>query len=296
MKGIVKQPLVHFLLIGLVLAVFHSQLSKGQPDVDANHLRVERQGLLDYMQYRVKNFDPNRIERELDSMAGEQKAQLIGDYIREEVLYREAQKMGLSENDFVIRQRLIQKMLFLTQGLIETNTELTDAQVTRFYLQHQQDYVRPETLTFTHVFFAPDTVSADELKRLQQQMNASRISAAQAMSLGQAFLYHRHYTARSAELIASHFGKNFTQQLMTMPVRGDYWQAPVRSEQGWHLVLLQARQTKQYPELDTIRSKVTEDALQYYAAERADELINQVIARYTVDNRLTEAGSVGGQP
>ena len=46
-------------------------------------------------------------------------AGLIEDYIREEVLYREAVAMGLDRDDIIVRRRLRQKLEFLTEETAE---------------------------------------------------------------------------------------------------------------------------------------------------------------------------------
>ena len=50
----------------------------------------------------------------------EEAINIINDFIEEEILYREAMRLGLDQNDRIIKRRLAQKISFLKQ---ETNRE-----------------------------------------------------------------------------------------------------------------------------------------------------------------------------
>ena len=44
---------------------------------------------------------------------------LAADFVKEEILYREALTLGLDKGDLVVRQRMRQKMEFLNADLVE---------------------------------------------------------------------------------------------------------------------------------------------------------------------------------
>ena len=84
---------------------------------------------------------------------------LVDRSITEEMIYREAVQVGLDKDDEIVRRRLIQKYEFLQQD-INTPTPPTDAQLVHFYAVHPELYRVPERLTFTHVYFSPDSRGA----------------------------------------------------------------------------------------------------------------------------------------
>ena len=47
----------------------------------------------------------------------EEAINIINDFIEEEILYREAMRLGLDQNDRIIKRRLAQKISFLKQNL-----------------------------------------------------------------------------------------------------------------------------------------------------------------------------------
>ena len=117
MKKLIKQPLLHFLMLGIALfLVFdYSQTGPGAPAGDKSVV-VDRDALLTYMQYRNQAFNEEYFSQQLDSMSKQDRQNLINDLVRDDVLYKEALSMHLEDNDYVIKRRLIQKMEFLTRG------------------------------------------------------------------------------------------------------------------------------------------------------------------------------------
>ena len=77
------------------------------------------------------------------------------DYLREEVYYREAIAMGLHRDDQMVRRRMRQKLEFLGQDLAEA-VEPTEQDLRAWLDAHPDDYRRPGTTTFVHVFFRLD--------------------------------------------------------------------------------------------------------------------------------------------
>ena len=97
MRRILKEPLIHFLLGGALLFVLFTWKNRGtqqQPDeiiVSPAHVEVLVKGWARTWQRPPK---PDQVEN------------IIDDYIREEIYYREALKLGLEHNDTIIRRRL----------------------------------------------------------------------------------------------------------------------------------------------------------------------------------------------
>ena len=99
LKSILKQPLLHFLLIGALLFVAYDVRNETPETAPPDEIRVT-QATIDGLSQRfqaVWRRAPTESEM----------AKLIDDYVREEILVREAVKLGLDQNDAIVRQRLI---------------------------------------------------------------------------------------------------------------------------------------------------------------------------------------------
>ena len=89
----------------------------------------------------------------LDNLNKADKDRLIRDYVRGEVLFREAIAMQLDNNDEIIRRRLIQKMEYISQCFSDEILPLDRDELVHFYELHREDYRVPAEVTFTHCFF-----------------------------------------------------------------------------------------------------------------------------------------------
>ena len=95
-----KDPLAHFLALGLGLFLLYAAFNPGGgTGDDPKRIVVDRDALLTFVQYRTKTFQPKLAAARLDAMSGERLKRLIDDYVREEALHREAKALGLGRND-----------------------------------------------------------------------------------------------------------------------------------------------------------------------------------------------------
>src|SRR5215213_12044836 len=77
---------------------------------------------------------------------------LIEDYIRDEVFYREGRAAGLDRDDAVIRRRVRQKMEFLAEDI--SVPEPNDAQLAAYLAANPERFRAEDNLTFRHVFLS----------------------------------------------------------------------------------------------------------------------------------------------
>ena len=77
---------------------------------------------------------------------------IIDSLIEEEILYREALRLGLDSEDRIIKRRLAQKITFLKQETISTEPEIEKLE--KFYEEAKETYLVPQNFSFTHLYFA----------------------------------------------------------------------------------------------------------------------------------------------
>jgi peptidyl-prolyl cis-trans isomerase C len=120
-KSILTDPLVHFVALGAVLFL---ALGATSERANADRTVVVDQGQISRLVtlYRMQSDAP-------PSPAVLE--QLIDDYVREEVLFREAIRLGLYRDDEVVRRRLAQR-LDAALGDTSTLAEPSDEDLDRF--------------------------------------------------------------------------------------------------------------------------------------------------------------------
>ena len=91
-------------------------------------------------------------------------ARIINDLVQEEILYREALKLGLDKDDRIIKRRLAQKLSFLKQESVEklpSSQELKDF----FNDNKEKYYIEPEYTLPTIFFLLKTTLLIDQIKQ-----------------------------------------------------------------------------------------------------------------------------------
>jgi len=250
-------------------------------------IRVDRDNLLQFMQFRLKAFQLDLVAEKLDVMPPDQRQRLIEDYVREEVLYREALALGLDRNDYVLKQRIIQRVEFALRGLVEDSTQLSEEEIHSFYVQHKGNYSLDPAITFTHVFFSSDSHGRKEALNLAnaqlKSLREDHTPFPDATQYGDRFLYHTNYVERNKDYVESHFGKKMTDAIFALNPSAGNWSGPFQSPFGFHLTQVATRSDRADAEFSTIRQRVAEDARRNYIDELLEANIQDLIQNYNIE-------------
>jgi hypothetical protein len=278
---ILHEPLVHFLLLGAV--VFGVFALVGERDRAQTGQIVVTPGHIEHLTVsftRTWQRPPTASE-----LAG-----LIEDYIREEVLYREAVAMGLDRDDTIVRRRLRQKLEFLTEEAAETASP-SDAELQAFLHEHADAFRVEPRLAFRHVYLSRerrgDTIDATARELLAQL--ATSAAATDTAALGDPFLLPHAFVLLSRHEITRLFGDAFATQMQHLePGR---WTGPIESAYGLHLVFIHERTDGRLPALDEIRQAVQREWLTACRKELNEQFYQRLRSRYTVVVEQPQAAS-----
>lgn len=248
LPSLVKEPLVHFLLIGLVVFAAYAGLSPdaGQDDrtIVVSRAKVEQLASVWTQQLR-RAPTPEELRG------------LIDDHVREEILYREALALGLEENDTIIRRRLAQKMQFLVEDLMAPG-DPDDATLQAFFESHPDWYEVPATLSFRHVYFSRDRRGARAAEDADLLLLALADQEGESAPLaGDPFMLRSEYADVAERDVARDFGEAFARALFEVPP--GKWVGPLESAYGVHLVKVTAHSEARLPTLAEVRSRVQVD-------------------------------------
>ena len=232
-----REPLVHFLVAGFVLFVALTWSSGGSVDPASRVIDIDRgtQAQLSLQFERTMGRAPT--DAEMDGA--------IERYVRDEVLYREAIRLGLDQGDAVVRRRLVSKMDLSASAAAEA-AEPTAEALQEFYSTNRDRYADTGSVSFDQLYFGSEE-AAQAAARLADPEGAS-----EAISLPAAL------ENVSQQEVQTRLGEAFTAALSEMKV-GEQWQGPIRSGFGWHLVRLRARGAGDAPPLEDIRERVADD-------------------------------------
>jgi len=281
-----REPLVHFLAIGIGLFVLFGLVAPEESNLDSKTIVVDRDALLTFVQFRSKAFNPEVAAARLDALGDAELARLIDDYVREEALHREALALGMDQNDYVIKQRLIQSLQFITNGFVSAAVDVSDEEIADYYEANRDDYYVDPYATFTHVYFSNDRHGREQARQLAEtqlaELNDQNVPFSESTRHGERFLYNVNYVERTEDFIASHFGRAMAAAVFELEPDSGQWYGPFESAYGQHLVMLTKRTEGVYPPLEEIADSVREDALRIKLDEQNDRAVQAIVDTYDI--------------
>jgi len=265
-RRLLREPLLHFLLLGALLFLAYGWLNRGglaAPDeIVVSQSQVE--GLV--MQFeRVWQRSPTADERQA----------LIESWVRDEVFYREALAMGLEQDDPVVRRRLSQKVQFILDAGSASGPP-TDAELQVWLDANADKYQVEATYALNQHYFDPAR-HGERIESIVAQ--AQRALAAGRRASGDPTMLPAELAGRATEIERT-FGPEFERALRDLPVGG--WQGPVRSAFGLHLVELTARTDSRAATLAEVRPEVARDLMEARAESAQETLYQDLRAKYAV--------------
>ena len=283
-----REPLVHFLVLGAALFGLQALVNPAA----AGHRTTQ----IDIGPSELAWITTTWLQQYRRPPSATELAALVDDYVRQEVLYREALAMGLDRDDIIMKRRMVQKMGFLTED-VSTREPPTRAALERFFTANQERYRLPPRLTFTHVYFSTDHRGASARADAERVLTSLRRAGAplRAPELGDRFMLQYDFAERSADDIAQLFGGVFAESLFALP-ESPGWQGPLTSSFGLHLVRVIGRVPGRLPTLDESATVAEQD----YDTERRNvanaERYASLRRRYTVriDSSALHRLSLGG--
>ena len=283
---LIREPLVHFLAIGIGLFVLYEFVAPADASLDSKTIVVDRNALLTFIQFRSKAFNPEVAAERLDSLSASELELLINDFVREEALHREALAMGMDQNDYVIKQRLIQSLQFITNGFVTSAVDVSDDDVAAYYEENRDDYYVDPYVTFTHVYFSSDRHGPEEARGLAEakleELNRDNVPFAESTRHGERFLYNVNYVERTEDFVASHFGSPMAEKVFALAPDPQRWYGPIESAYGQHLVMLTKLTEGIHPPLEEIEAAVREDALRLAIIRANDKAVQAIVDTYDV--------------
>lgn len=269
--SIFAEPLVHFLLIGAILFAVYSYL---QSDTRSNPQRfLVSAGKIEHLASlftRTWQRPPTRVELE----------GLIDDYVREEIAYREGMKMGLDEDDTIIRRRIRQKLDFIADDL-GSQIEPTEEQLTTFLNENPDIYRIDPRMTFQQVFLDPDRHAVDLQESMAKLLNTLQSDpTVAAEQLGDQTLLEYQNTDRTKRDVASNFGPRFAEEIVKLPLQ--QWHGPIRSSYGVHAVYITERTEGRLPTLNEVRDLVRRDWEQKHRKDLIESFYQGLMKKYEV--------------
>ena len=263
--ALLREPLVHFLLAGMVVFA----LLSGRPaDPGERRISVDEAVVGRLAERWVQTYRRAPSPEEIDG--------LIGDYVKGQVYYREALRLGLDRDDEVVMRRMRSKMIATSTSAAEAASP-TDAQLQALLARDPARYTLDPHYMLAQIYLGTDDAAAragatELLGRLRQ--------GASPDGMGRPAPVPPRFSSVPASALASMFGDEFTAALRTAPTGS--WTGPVGSGLGLHLVRIESRKVPSPPQLADVRQRLENDWRSAAIKRAEDETYRKLLEGYDV--------------
>jgi hypothetical protein len=274
MRGVlsrtIRDPLLHFVVLGVVIFVAHAELSPEPSAEDTRVLVVDARYLEALTRERV-----GRLGRE---PTDEDRTEERRRWIREEALVREARSLALDAGDAIVRRRLVQKLELLVRSSLETR-EPSDEALEAFLAAHADEYTAPADVSFDHRFFSRDRRGP----RTLEDAHAAALDPDAASSGGDPFPHGNRFERRPFDAVEDVLGAELVPALRDTAV--GTWSSPIETRFGVHLVRVTERREARPLTLDEVRTDVRARVREEAEAAALAEALDAIVDGYAIEER-----------
>lgn len=280
MNSILREPLVHFLLIGAALFVLFGFVSEDETAGTESRIEITDGTVERLIAGWEKTWQRPPTEVELRG--------LVDGHIREEVFVREALALGLDADDVIIRRRLAQKMEFITEDLGRLVAP-QESDLRRFFDENPDMFREPARLSFRLIYFNTDSRAdaAADARRLLETIRSGRVIDPD--TAGDRLMLDSSYELVAERDVSRLFGSRFAAALFA--AEGIGWQGPFESGYGLHLAEILDRRAARLPDFPVVRDDVRSAWLEAERKRVEQEVFERLKSRYEIVDLTREGPS-----
>lgn len=248
LRKVAREPLLHFLLIGLALFALYAWVQRGRTSNGNYQITLTLDDL--------RQLDISFVSQWHRQPTQEEFSSLVEGFIRQEILYREGLAMGLDKDDTIVKRRMAQKMEFLSEDVATAHEPTTD-ELKNWYAHNSQKFALADRATFRHLFFGFDrrgqnaqSDAASALSKIAARPEDSPLGK----QLADPFMFQDYYGDRAPDQLAKEFGPAFAIGLYKL--KPGSWQGPIESGYGWHLVWIESITPGRVPAFEEVEPDV----------------------------------------
>jgi hypothetical protein len=271
MKRLLKEPLLHFLVLGALLFAVYSRLNRSLPNNKsaAGTVRITSNEIVWLKETWSRQWQREPTRDELRGM--------VTDFLKEELLAREARALGLDQNDTIVRRRLAQKLEFLVQDTSRF-AEPTEEDLRRFYDANPERFQTDARISFTQVFFSREkrAAAATEAKAALTDL----AGGANPADFGDRLLVDSEIVDADMQSVAGQFGREFADAVFALKPGG--WSGPIESGYGLHLVRVSDVKPANRREFSEVKTQVLERWREQRQREDNEKYFASLLKKYDV--------------
>lgn len=264
-KKVIAEPVVLFILIGLLLFIIYQYASSYYDRLNKRIVVTEAQiELLSETFSKTWNREPG--EKELNAQ--------IENFIKDEIFYKEAVAIGLDKSDVAVKRRLRQLMELMMDEM--ANVYPSEDQLKKYLSENPDKFKADPVISFRHIYFSTDNreESVEVLGKLKETLPVD------ASNFDGLALIPNEFSGETFRAVERLFGKSFTDEVFTFETGS--WQGPVESAYGFHLVFVSEIAGAYVPELSEIWDEVEREWMLERKTEFKEQQYQQIKKKYHI--------------
>lgn len=272
---LVRDPLIHFALAGALIYAGYFAFAEPEETENPATLTVATGDVEWLMTSFSKRWGRAPTRTELDG--------LIDQHVKEQLLYREALKLGLDQDDVIIRRRMAQKLEFLVVDLL-ASADPTDEQLHAYFEENNDRYLDEPTIDLTQIFFDPDkrgNATLADAEVAKAALEAAGDAPLDTSKFGDGFLLQTYFASAPKTEISRLFGSGFADPVFEL--EQGIWHGPILSGYGTHVVYVHNLQAPEAPRFEDIREEVLVDWADAERKRMNDKFVQEIIANYVIE-------------
>jgi hypothetical protein len=269
------RTLVHLLGFGLLLALI-LMVVWGTPQAG------DATGRVTFTEVDLKQVHARHTRTWNRPPTAEELRKAMQQYVREEILYREALARNFDRNDPTVRLAMVRKVMMLGTARAEA-MEPSDKELQAYFSLRQQQYRIPAVVDLLHVFVSTDKrgdKARGDAEQVLTELRKHDPNADELDAYGDSIMLAHINSDMSEHDLDRTFGNGFGAAVVAL-VPGQ-WAGPIESGYGLHLVKVLQREDAAIPDWTDVRHKLITD-IQFEARKAAeDQLYAEIAPRYQI--------------
>lgn len=262
-RTLLRHPVVLFLVFGAALYLL-APSPRSDDDIELSADVIEA-------------LQAAEARRQGTPLTEAERAKITALIVEEEVLVREARRLGLDQSDAIVRRRLVQKMRLLAEQLDGVDQPPTEAEVRGWYEQTRDRWQTGAQYGFVHVFAQTDR------RAVLDALGPETLTPGdddRPPAAGDPFPLSRRVALTDDDELSNVFGDDLVGALAALPLGS--WSEPIRSRYGWHRVKVLERRDPRPASLSEVRAQVAMELTAQRRQAAVERLLSQAYPRYTI--------------
>ena len=282
MKGLLREPLLQFLLLGGLIFAVEAWLNDSDRQADDYRIRVTAQhiGALKAAFKSERQRMPSDAELQVR----------LQQWLDEQILYQQAKALGLDQRDVIVRRQMVQKMRFLLADAMPIpEPGVQDLQA--FLDEHAERYGHSPRLSFEQVFLSRGKQGESMGQAVRDVLSQLQSHPDDFEGLGDVFAAGQVITALDEAAVRGEFGRDFYQRIVGLP--DGQWQGPVASSLGLHMLRITQRSEFQPAQLTEVRERLENDWRVYQREQANAKAMRQLREQFQIEYEAVDSMGAG---